>query len=489
MLLVLAVAAVLIPALPLPNVFAPTATPVSVAQAEPEVATAPLTADLLPGYYSPNTTIEFRNGGELWFVRPPYQSALMPVGDLTYTFTAGWLTGKVMNFEYNESGGISIMLHQADGSRQEFARSGELYTDLPPELRAALTGVLETTLARHSYAPGMALYVHIPYQGIWMGARGVSSRQDGIPMVPHDRFRIASVSKVFVATVILQLIDEGVLGLDQTVEQWMPGIVGNGDQVTIRQLLTHTSGVPNYLEGRFINDFLNNRGRFWQQQELVAYGTSRPPDFAPGQPERWRYSNTNYVLLGMIVEHATGTSMAQQVRWRIIEPLGLQRTSFEPYEPGLNTVRGYSGNVDLTSLNMSIVWSAGGISSTVEDVGIFADALFSGRLLSPQGMENLHSFVDTRGAWGARHLLYGMGIMEDHMSVGPRLDGQPRPFEHGLVRGHTGSLAGYRTAMWYMPASGITIVAVANQMSFDPNILVTAAMDELLIYRDRTGQQ
>ncbi len=451
---------------------------------------APVVTNAVPidpqtGHYSPNTYIDWR-GSELWFVRPPYESPLVPNGDGTFTFTQGWLAGRMLYFTPNEIGGTSVLLLADDGSWQEFARSGEIYTDLAPELRGTLAGILEQTIANNPHVPGVVMYVHIPGQGMWAGARGVANHELGIPVVPLDRFRVASVSKTFVATVILQMVDEGMLSLDDTVERWMPGLVPNGEYITIRHLLNHTSGLYNYLEGPFVNAFMRDPARFWSQQEIVTYAMQSPPYFAPGEPGRWRYSNTNYVLLGMVVEHATGTSLGQQVRWRIIEPLGLHNTSFEPYEVApYGIARGYLNRQDLSDINMSIVWSAGGVVSTAEDLGRFADALYRGGLLSPDALTEMHSFVGVDGSWGARHLVYGLGMMQDRMSIGPGLDGQPRPEAQAIVRGHTGALTGYRSAMWYLPENGVTIVVFVNQMSYDPNTVVTAAMDAILAHNDR----
>lgn len=431
------------------------------------------------GYYSPNTTIE-RRGEELWFLRPPYASVLAPNGDGTFTFTSGWLAGRLVYFTHNETGGASIMLLADGGTWQEFARSGEIYADLSLALRGELAGRLERTIATTN-VPGALLYVHIPGQGMWMAARGVSNRAVGIPMVPHDRVRVASVSKMFVAVVILKLAEEGVLSLDDTVEQWMPLLVPNGAQITIRQLLNHTSGIYDYLDNYIVSAYVRDRARIWSVHELVTYGVTRPTYFAPGEPGRWAYSNTNYLLLGMIIEHATGTSVAQQVRWRILDPLGMHNTFFEPYEPVPGgVVRGYLGSDDSTDINMSVAWAAGGMASTVEDLGRFAQALFEGRLLNPEPLAIMHEFVGANGAWGQPHINYGLGLMQNVLPAGHGPDGQPRHFSLGLVRGHTGALAGYRTSLWYMPETGVTIVVAANQMYYNPNALATEVMQVVL---------
>ncbi|NJK79222.1 MAG: beta-lactamase family protein [Chloroflexaceae bacterium] len=447
----------------------------------------PTAAAAYVGDYSPNTRIEMR-GSELWFVRTPYESALQPTADGTYIFATGWLVGRQIKFVPNEANGISILLQSDDGNWNEFARSGEIYDDLDPSLRAALAHMLEHEIEQRGL-PAVTLYVHIPGQGMWVGARGVSNRELGIPAVPLDRWRIASVSKVFLAVVVLQLVDEGVITLDDSVERWLPGLVPNGHNITVRQLLNHTSGLYNYMNDYFISQVLADRGRMWSPYELVAFANAYPPYFAPGQPERWHYSNTNYVLLGLIVEHATGLPLAQNIRSRISEPLGLYNTFYEPQEtiPG-SIMRGYLGNRDITSLNLSYAWGCGSMVSSAEDLGKFTRAMFRGTLLSPERMQDMRSFVPVYGAWHARYLTYGLGLMHDRMGIAHATDGQPRAEGLAWVDGHTGALAGYRSAMWYMPERGITIAVGLNQMYTDANHITTAALNTILAYQEQTGR-
>jgi D-alanyl-D-alanine carboxypeptidase len=429
------------------------------------------------GAYSPNTTIAWDNY-TLWFIRPPFQSQLLPNGDGTYTFAHGWLSGTLMQFVPNESNGISVVLLSADGVWREFARSGEIYPDLSPELRRSLELLLDQKVA-DSRIPGTALYVNIPGQGMWLGARGLADQGRGIPMVPLDRFRIASATKTFVATVVLQLMQEGWLTLDDTVERWLPGMVPNGNRMNIRHLLNHTSGLYDYLDNGFVNRAMANPGRIWRPEEIVAAAVAHPPYFAPGDPGRWRYSNTNYILLGMIVERATGNPLVYEVRQRIINPLGLQNTFFDPEEiNAAGVARGYVGRRDYTDINMSFVWAAGGMVSTAEDLGRFIKALSEGALLGPEALATMHSFMDVQGAWGSRDLIYGMGLMQSVLHIETA-----DPYHHGVVRGHTGALTGYRTAMWYLPNSGITIVANVNQMYADPNDVLGDALDIILAHQ------
>jgi D-alanyl-D-alanine carboxypeptidase len=157
--------------------------------------------------------------------------------------------------------------------------------------------------------------------GVRQAASGLADLRTGRPMRPGLNYRVASVTKPLVATVVLQLVAEGRLSLSDTVERWLPGILPYGDQVSIRQLLNHTSGVPEYLLVPLLELYGSRQGRFrsWTPRELVALVADQPPLFPPGTT--YSYSNTNYVLAGLIVEAATGRTLGQELKRRIIRPL------------------------------------------------------------------------------------------------------------------------------------------------------------------------
>src|SRR6266576_2194859 len=156
---------------------------------------------------------------------------------------------------------------------------------------------------------------------------GYGNLEQKASMRPTDRFRIGSVTKTFVATVVLQLAGEGKLGLGDTVERWLPGIVPNGKQITVRELLNHTSGIFDVTNDKgFIARVLWKPTEVWTPRKLVATATAHKPLFAPGAT--WSYSNTGYILLGQIVEAASGNSIGTELERRIFEPLHLHATSF-----------------------------------------------------------------------------------------------------------------------------------------------------------------
>ena len=247
-------------------------------------------------------------------------------------------------------------------------------------------------------APGAAAWIRDEH-GDLTATSGVADLRTGRPMRADLHYRAGSVAKSLVATVVLQLVAEGRLSLQDTVARWLPGILPYGDQVTIEQLLRHTSGVPDYapeLVVALLSGPRQARFRRWTPQELVGLVADQPPDFPPGTATA--YSNTGYVLVGLTVEAATGRTLGQELRRRILRPLGLRDTFFPVNAHGLPSpkARGYSVPVspqgqllagpllDVTIYNPSPWWAAGNLISTFADLARFFRALLGGRLLPPE---------------------------------------------------------------------------------------------------------
>ncbi len=350
-----------------------------------------------------------------------------------------------------------------------------------PVLAAGLQQLLDTVAERPGH-PGITMYVHVDGEGTWVGAAGLANRETQQPVQPDDRFRIASVSKTFVATVVLQLVQEGVLGLDDSVEQWLPGVVPNGANITVRQLLSHTSGLYDYLDYHFEQLYFGEEPlRVWKPAEMVAHGVSRDTYFAPGEPGKWKYSNTNYILLGMIVEQASGESLAQVLRTRLFAPLGLNNTFLEDYEEiPAGFVHGYIGDDDYTYASLC-AWAAGGIISNAEDVATFAQALFAGELLSEPMMQEMLSFVPVDFPAGEvyHYPLYGLGVAKNIEGLSLATQGAaPAQTRFGEVWGHIGGLSGFKSVMAYKPDNGVTVVVLVNQMYVQS---VPVALDALTL--------
>jgi D-alanyl-D-alanine carboxypeptidase len=280
----------------------------------------------------------------------------------------------------------------------------------PGELRRLLHQVVAAS------APGAAARVR-DERGVTQAASGVADLRNGRRMKPELHYRVGSLTKPFVATVVLQLVAEGRLSLQDTVERWLPGVLPYGDQVTIRQLLNHTSGVPDYVVEPIVRLYTDPRARFraWTPRELVALVADQPPVFPPGTA--WSYSNTDYVLAGMIVEAATGHRLGQELARRIFRPLGLRDTFFPVNRPTIPRpyARGYSlplGQeqgplLDFTVYNPSLAWAAGALVSNLGDLQRFFRALLRGRLLPPRLLAAMTTPVPT----GQPGLGYGLGLI------------------------------------------------------------------------------
>jgi D-alanyl-D-alanine carboxypeptidase len=289
---------------------------------------------------------------------------------------------------------------------------------------------------------------------------GVSTVDTGAP-VPYDgEFRIGSTTKTFVATVVLQLVGEGRLSLDDTVDRWLPGVVsghGNdGSRVTVRELLQHTSGIYNYTNDfpalASTAGFQAHRFDTYTPQQLVAIAMRHAPNFAPGTG--WSYSNTNYILAGMIIEAVTGHSWAREVNARIIRPLRLRHTitpGTDPSIPGPHA-DGYSNfgsgpTIDVTAWNPSGADSAGSMISTTADLNRFLAALVRGRLLRPAQLTAMEATVPAPELAtvipGAR---YGLGLGWAPLSCG------------GGYYSHPGDVPGYHTRNGITPNGQRSVV-------------------------------
>ncbi|GCD98585.1 serine hydrolase domain-containing protein [Embleya hyalina] len=264
--------------------------------------------------------------------------------------------------------------------------------------------------------------------GVWRGTSGVAELGTSREMPAHGRFRAGSITKTFVATVVLQLVDKGPLRLDDTVEKWLPGVVPGGDRITVRQLLNHTSGVPDYrgtLPMPPTPEFEADRFRTWSATELIRRAVAQPPTpDAPGT--KYAYSNTGYLLLGEIIRKVTGRSYAVEIERRIIEPLRLHGTSLPgtssrirgPHPHGYIPVRQGDETrlVDFTEMNPSLMGAGGEMISTTGDLNRFMAELVGGRLLP----RHLLDEMKTPGVEGKR---YGLGLRRQDTPCGVRVYG------------------------------------------------------------------
>ncbi|WP_051855728.1 serine hydrolase domain-containing protein [Streptomyces sp. NRRL B-1347] len=263
--------------------------------------------------------------------------------------------------------------------------------------------------------------------GAWRSTSGVGNLRTGKPRSADDRFRIGSITKTFVATVLLQMEAEGRLDLDDTVERWLPGLVrGNGNdgsRITVRQLLNHTSGLFNYTSDKqFAKDILlegfpAHRYDTHTPRDLIRVALAHKPDFTPGA--KHSYSNTGYILAGLIIEKVSGNSYQHEIRERVINPLNLRTTRLPGADPFLPkpSSRAYSKLSkdpaatrihDVTENNMSWAWAAGDGISTTRDLNRFFSALMRGKLMPDKQLAEMQTTVPTPD--DPAYSGYGLGL-------------------------------------------------------------------------------
>jgi CubicO group peptidase (beta-lactamase class C family) len=308
------------------------------------------------------------------------------------------------------------------------------------------------------HIPGALIFVDLPGQGSWTTALGTSDLATHAPMNVNSHMRIASITKTMTATIILQLVDAGKLRLDDPVSTYQPQ-VPNGAHITIRELLNMTSGLFNYAEDEgFLHAWQADPGKVWNPQEELAIAFKHAPYFAPGKG--FHYSNTNYRLLGLIIEQLTHQPVEEVFQQRIFTPLKMNESSFPPatsaaipdphpqgymYGTILDLLEGPKPNAaagaphDVTSWNPSQGWTSGSVISTLHDLQIWAKVLATGKLVSAVAHQEQLSFTPQS------HGTYGLGVT-NYM---------------GLIC-HNGADPGFTSWMSYQPQTGATIVVLTN---------------------------
>lgn len=319
-----------------------------------------------------------------------------------------------------------------------------------PRLRALLHRLTTT-----DGSPG-ALVALRDRSGSTVLTSGVADVRRHTPVRADSRFRIGSMTKPFVATVVLQLVGEGRVVLDAPVERYLPGVVrghGNdGRKITVRQLLQHTSGLSDYLNHLKPQDIIDDPLAHRDTRDLVRLALAHRPDFAPGTDVR--YSSTGYLLAGMLIERVTGHTYGQEIRRRVIEPLHLRRTSVPGDAPGISGPhpRGYvrTGKdaplKDITALNPTFAGPSGSMISNGADMNRFMDALVRGKLLRPA---QLRQMMKTRPTGSPDGGAYGLGLESHPLPCG------------GLAWGYDGGVPGYQT-IGAVTVDGRQATAMAN---------------------------
>lgn len=318
--------------------------------------------------------------------------------------------------------------------------------------------------------PGAIIYIDYPGQGTWTTTIGIGNLATGAPMTLNDHVRVGSITKTMTGTVILQLVQEGRLGLDDPVSKYQPE-VPNGNTITIREMLQMTSGLYNYSEDQAFNQTLDTEPqKVWTPKELLQIAFQHQPYFSPGKG--YHYSNTNYVLLGLILEQLTRQTAETAFQQRIFTPLGMHDSSLplaasaaipDPHPHGymfgtnvesltlpvLSSEQAAKADAaagkpnDVTSANPSWTWTAGGAISNLHDVEIWVKALATGKLLNASLQKERLQWIPSSAAPDAP--LYGLAIANFN----------------GLI-GHDGSLPGFQSFAAYLPQKHVTIVVLSN---------------------------
>lgn len=324
------------------------------------------------------------------------------------------------------------------------------------------------------------------FPGALASVRGADGRvreyTSGRGVPANGQVRIGSNTKTFTAVVVLQLVGEGKIDLDQTVEHYLPGIVrGNGNdgaRITVHQLLQQTSGLPDYDDVLFTRpeDLVGLSHAYFEPRRLIDAALTKPPGFAPGT--QWEYSNTNYVLAGLIAERVAQRPIGEEITRRIIEPLRLRDT----YWPGVGEQRlrgrhpqGYVAVapgapwVDVTEMDPSLGWSAGQLVSTPADLRAFLEALVAGKLLEPAQQKAMMTTVPAAAFEPTEHWDYGLGLARHALPCG------------GDAWGHGGDIQGFETRNLVTTDGRSAVVAVTGlptteQMVADVSNAVDAAL-------------
>lgn len=294
-------------------------------------------------------------------------------------------------------------------------------------------------------------------------ADGEASRASASPLQTDHLLRVGSVTKTFTATLMLELSRAGLASLDDSLADWEI-LIPDADMITIRSLLNHTSGLADYqYNPAFAAELSQQPDRVWTAQELIDYALELGPLAAPG--EAFAYSNTNYVIAGVIAEAATGESYADALRTWVIDPMGLEHTYVEGEDQWTETmaeghlVQGGVGPQEVTSLyHASQVGPAGAVVATVDDLRRFTSTLLASDFLGDAGQAELIDFVDTMNP-GLES--YGLGVFTFEAGS-------------GVAVGHNGAVMGFQAGIGYHPGSRATVVAIQNQLTVDGDGAVVA---------------
>ncbi|MFD0274163.1 serine hydrolase domain-containing protein [Kitasatospora sp. NPDC127111] len=346
------------------------------------------------------------------------------------------------------------------------APSGGTVVPLTSEVTARLDTAVQRVLTETG-VPGVIVGLTTP-DGSYLKAFGVSDRIAGTPMVTGLNMRIGSETKTFTVTGLLRLVDQGKAGLDDPVTRYVPGVPG-GEGITLRQLADMRSGLfPYTSDPEFAQALLSDPTRSFTPEQLLAYAFRHPANSAPDT--RFEYSNTNTVLLGLVVEKLSGQPLDDFLEAQVFDPAGLDRTRFptdaafpQPHAHGYTNQTPDGAIADATDWNPSWAWAAGAAVSDLADLQKWAKVLATGTLLTPPTQAERLKALPT----GVPDVGYGLGLMVNHGWVG-----------------HNGSLPGYQSLTIHLPSAQASLVVLLNTdvpfQGSQPSTLFGRAVTEIV---------
>lgn len=340
---------------------------------------------------------------------------------------------------------------------------------LAEQLQAALDSSIQA-----NNIIGASAAVIVSDQGTWLGTSGYSVPASSDTVRPDMLFAIGSITKTYTTAMILKLADDGVLSLDDSLHQWIPSFQYVDSTITIRQLLQHTTGIYNFTEHPDILDAnFADLTRVWSPEEILT-NLLKPPYFPPGN--LWKYSNTNFIIAGMIIKEATGADVSTELHTRFLDPNNLNRTFLDVEDTLSSELVHYwfdingDGNLqdayDLTRTSIySLAWTAGAIFATAEDVARWAGLLYNGEFFSQTNMNEMLSFYPLSSPLFTG---YGLGTM--------RISDRGKTFW-----GHDGGIFGFQSLLVYLPEDSASFVVLLNQNEYVYSV-VAALADAYLDY-------
>ncbi|TGB07529.1 serine hydrolase domain-containing protein [Streptomyces sp. MZ04] len=364
---------------------------------------------------------------------------------------------------HDKTAGVAVHDKTAVHDKNDCPREDRLGRGLTTRLDKAIAGA-----RREAGIPGVAVGLWMPGKGCYVRATGIADKATRRPMSTDFYSRIGSETKTFTVTALLELVDDGRIRLDDPISRYIHG-VPNGRRITLRQLAGMRSGLYPYTDDKgFVHDLLSDPSRSFTPRQVLKYGFKHHNTFKPGT--KFQYSNSNLVLLGLVIEKVTGQRVADVIHERVLRPAHLDHTLFpdgpefpEPHARGY-TNQTLSGKVtDATNWNPSWGWTAGAMISNMHDLRCWAKVVATGTLLTPETQKQRLKMLPT----GHPGTNYGLGI-----------------FSSGGWIGHNGSIPGYESVTVYLPSKKATLVVLINtditHEGQEPSSLVARAITEIV---------